>query len=316
MNHRFAKLLFTLWVGVIAGTARADDGSLLKYKFEKGGKTFFRSKTEMKQTQNFAGMTLENSFNTESISSITTDSVDEKGISQVSIKGERMKIKAAFGPLGDFVFDSQSSDRDKSSVIGAAVTPLFERLSGSVYEASIAPDGEVLQVRGYAELLKDLVEGNPLAAQFAGGGSNEAARQGLADSFPRLSKVPVKVGDTWEVPFEIPLPNLGKTKGKSVFRYAGPDKVGDRITAKIEVTSETSVDLNIEMDGAKITGTISTTSGSGTIQFDVASGRVLSHQSKVALAGTLNINANGMDILLTNEQSMSSTTEYLEKLPE
>jgi hypothetical protein len=310
-----------LWVAVVAaglmsGAALADDSATLKYKFARGDKLIYRTKSSMKQNQTIAGMAHDNEMESDTIQTITVDGIDDKGNFQVSIKGERIKVKAKFGVLGEFAFDSQSSDRDKSSMIGAALTPLYERLSGSVYHAVVAPDGDILKVTGYADLVRDLIEGNPLTAQFAGGGTDDAAKESLREIFPRLNKSSVKLGDSWEAPFEIALGKVGVTKGKNSYRYAGPDKVGDRPTAKVEVTSEASVNLDIEMDGVKVTGTLSSTAAGGTVQFDHAAGRMLTSQSAVTIGGMLNINANGMDIPLQNEQNMKNEVEYLAKLPE
>lgn len=316
MNTRRWGVVLGVVVGLLHAAAYAEDGTTLKYKLAKGDKLIYRTKSEMKQTQTIMGMALENDMTNEGVSSYTVEAVDEKGNFQLSVKGERLKVKAKFGALGEFAFDSQSSERDKSSVIGAAVTPLFERLSGAVYQATLSPEGEVVEVKGYADLLRDLVENNPITAQFAGGGSDDVAKEGLREMFPRVSKDAVKPGDTWEVPHEIAMPKLGKMKGKSSFRYVGPDKVGDRQTAKIEVTTDSSMDLDIDMDGTKVTGKISTNSATGTLQFDVAAGRVISNQSTVSMGGTLNVNVNGMDIPIQNEQTMKSAVELLEKLPD
>jgi hypothetical protein len=301
---------------LVARVAAADDAATLKYKLAKGDRVIYRTKSMMKQNQTIAGMAFENEMDTETIHSYTVDSIDEKGNYVLSVKGERLKMKAKFGALGDYSFDSQSSERDKSSTLGAAITPLFERLSGSVYHVVLSPEGDVVDVRGYADLIRDIVEGNSLAAQFIGGGTDESVRDQLKEVFPKLSKNPVKPGDGWDVPYEVALAKLGKVKGKNSYRYAGADKVGDRNTAKIDVVAEASITLDLDMDGAKVTGTLSTTAASGTIQFDPVAGRVLSGQSDVTHGGTLNVAAGGMDIPVQNEQNMKTKVEYLEKLPD
>jgi len=242
--------------------------------------------------------------------------VDEKGNFKLTVKGERLKVKAKFGPLGDYVFDSQSTERDKSSMLGAAVTPLFERLATAMYQATVSPAGEVVELKGYADLVRDLLADNPLAAQFSGGGTDEAAKQQLQEQFPKLSKSAIKVGEAWEVPSELTLPGVGKTRGKSVYRYVGPDTVNGRKTAKIEVGGEMSMELDIDMGGAKVTGTIATTAVNGVIQFDIEKGRVLSSESTVALGGDLNVAAGGMNIPVRNDQKMTHKSELLDKLPE
>jgi len=174
----------------------------------------------------------------------------------------------------------------------------------------------VTAVKGYADQLRDLIESNPLTAQFAGGGTDESAMQALNAIFPKLGKAGAKPGDTWDVPVEIQMGKVGTLTGKSTYRFAGLDKVRDRATAKLEVSTDLSLELDIDMDGAKVTGKISTTSSSGTVQFDLAAGRVISGQDTVSMGGMLNVNANGTDIPVQNDQTIKTTVEYLEKLPD
>jgi hypothetical protein len=270
----------------------------------------------MTQSQTIMGMAIENKMTNDAISSYAVDAVDDKGIAQITVKGERLKSTADFAALGEYAFDSQSSKREKSNAIGAALTPLMERLSGIVYQTTVSPDAGVIAVKGYAESLRDLVEGNPLTAQFAGGGSDESARQALDGVFPKLNNAAVKAGDTWDVPVEIAMGKVGKLTGKSTYRFVGPDKVGARTTAKLEVTTDLSVELDIDMDGGKVTGKISTNNSQGVVHFDVAAGRVIAGQSSVTMGGMLNVNVNGMDIPIQNDQTIKTTVEYLEKLPD
>ncbi len=305
-----------LVVALAASAAVANDGVELKYKFVKGDKMVLRAKSEVKQTQTIMGQTIDNTIESEAISTVTVEDVDEKGNFHLGLKGERLKVKMNVGPLGEYVFDSQSSERDKSSVLGGALTPLYERLGGITFQATIKPDGEVVDVKGYVDQIRDLLEGNPLTAQFANGGTDEAAKLGLEQQFPRIGGKAVKPGDTWDRPYDLELPKIGKVKGKSMYRYVGPDQVGDKETAKIEVTSDGSIDINLEMMGVKVTGTLNVTSGNSTIQFDPVAGRILVHDDTVVMAGDLNVDANGMNIPIRQEQTMKTKVEYLDKIPE
>jgi hypothetical protein len=316
MFSRSLSAALGLVVTLVAAAAVAGDGVELKYRFAKGDKLVMRTKSEVKQTQTIMGQTIENTIDNEAISTVTVEDVDEKGNFHLGLKGERLKVKMKFGPLGDYVFDSQSSERDKSSMLGGALTPLYERISGAMFQATIKPDGEILAVKGYADQIRDLLEGNPLTAQFANGGTDEAAKLGLEQQFPRISGKAAKPGDTWDRPYEIELAKIGKVKGKSMYRYLGPDKVGDKETAKIEVMSEGSIDINVEMMGVKVTGSLNVTNGSSTIQFDPVAGRIVLHEDTVVMAGDLNVDANGMNIPIRQEQTMKSKVEYLDKIPD
>src|SRR3990170_4264051 len=137
-------------------------------------------------------------------------------------------------------------------------------MSGSAVELVVPPLGEVKEVKGFAELFADLLKDNPIAAQFVGGGSNEAAKTSYADQFPRFKDDAVKPGDSWEVPFEIDLPKLGKFKG---------------------------------------TGTFSTDDATGTVQFDPVAGKLVAMKTGFSLNGDMTITAGGKTIPLRMEQT-------------
>lgn len=311
--------LFAFWpcfvvIGFLYGAAHADDGIILKHKFAQGDKLVYRSKLEMKQSQTIMGAVTENTMTNDAISSYTVESVDGMGNAKLRVKGERLKATAKFGMLGEYAFDSESSQRDKSSMIGLALTPLMERMSGIIFEATVPPEGGAIEVKGYADQLRDLVDNNPLTAQFAAGGTDDAAKQSLEGVFPKLPKTVAKTGDTWEFPVEFGLGKTGTLKGKTTYVFANLDKVGDRATAKLNMTTDLTVDINLEMDGAKVTGKISTNNSSGFVQFDMEAGHALSGESSVSMGGTLNVNVNGMDFSVQNDQTMKTTIEYLPKL--
>lgn len=312
--QRSAVLFGFVVVGLLHAAASADDGTILKYKLAKGDKLIYRTKMEMKQSQKIMGTAMENELTSETISSYTVETVDEMGNAKLNVKGERLKAMAKFGALGEFAFDSQSSERDKSSAIGLAMTPLMERLSGIMYEATVPPDGGVSEVKGYANQLRDLVEGNPLTAQFAGGGTDDSAKQALDGVFPKIAKTVANTGDTWETPIDLAMGKLGTLKGKTTYVFVGPDKVGDRATAKLAVTTDLSIDINLDMDGTKVTGKISTNNSNGFVQFDTVAGRVISGEGSASMGGTLNVNVNGMDIPVQNDQTVKTTVEYLDRL--
>src|SRR5204863_5919839 len=121
---------------------------------------------------------------------------------------------------------------------------------------------------GYAELVGDLLKDNPIASQF-GAADNKSAAHQEQRQFTILSEKPVKPGDQWEVPVDVDMAKLGKIKGTITCTYEGPDKVGNRKTARIGVVSNISIEMSIDQGTAKVTGTLSTTSSSGTVQFDI-----------------------------------------------
>jgi hypothetical protein len=200
-------------------------------------------------------------------------------------------------------------------MLGGSLTPLFERLSGAVIDVTITPSGKVVEVKGYKELIGDLLQGNDIAKQFAGGGSDEAAKAAIGETFPTLSTKAVSPGDKWEEPFTLQLPQVGKVTGKKIYWYQGSGEVGKLKTAKISVATEMSVETNIMIDGAKVTGTISVSSSKGTIHFDPQKGCLVALDSEQTVSGNLNVSVNNMDIPVTLEQVERTTVDLIDELP-
>ncbi len=305
-----------LWL--LAAPLPADDaeGVKLVYKFNKGEKTLFRTGGELKQVQTINNQKIETTMNTTSFGSRLVDTVDETGAARIKVKTERMTIKSSIAGQTDYEFDSKSTERDKSSAIGAALTPLYERLSGVELELSIAANGEIKDLKGYAEALGDLLKDNPIGAGFTGGGSNDAAKTNAQELFPVMSDKPVKPGDTWGRPVDIDLKGIGKIKGKVTYKYVGPDKLGERATAKITAITDLSIEINLDVTGAKATGTLTSSNSEATVQFDPAAGRVVSYKSTQTIGGQLSIDVNNMTIPLQSDQTQATTYELLDKLPE
>lgn len=314
MSLRLMKVAIVVIVGGWIGHANADEAILLKYKPAKGDKAIYKMNFDMKQSQSIMGMKLDNTIKQETIESRVVDSVDADGNATLKVKAERRKMNADFAAAGKFEFDSKSTERDTTSAIGSAVTPLLERLTGSEYELVVNSLGRVTEAKGYAELVGDLIKDNPLAQQF-GAVDNKTAAHQEQRGFIVLSEKPVKPGDQWEVPFDVELTKIGKMKGTITYTFEGPDKVGDRKTVRIGVASNISLELDIDQGVAKVTGTLSTTSSSGTVQFDPVAGRVVSSKQTSGMSGQLSVAVNGMTIPIDNQQENTETLELLDKLP-
>jgi hypothetical protein len=278
------------WIGHASG-AKADDPILLKYKPAKGDTSYHKMGFDMKQSQSIMGMKIENTIKQETTESRVVESIDADGKATLKVKAVRRKMNAEFGAAGKFDFDSKSTERDTTSAIGGA------------------------EVKGYAELVGDLIKDNPLAAQF-GAADNKSAAHQEQRGFIVLSEKPVKPGDQWEVPIDVEMTKIGKIKGTVTCTYEGPDKVGNRKTARIGVVSNISIEMNVDQGTAKVTGTLSTTNSSGTVQFDVEAGRIISRKQTDGLSGQLSVEVGGMTIPIDNQQEMTETVELLDKLPE
>jgi hypothetical protein len=316
MNRQRLAIGTFLAAVCLACTAQAQEPILLRYKLQKGDKAYFRSTSELKQTQSVMGNKLDNTSTQEDFSSRLVEDVNADGVAQLAIKTERLKAKSNFAQLGEVSFDSTSTERDKGSTLGAAVTPIYERLVGSQIQVFLRPTGEIKEVKGYTELLADLIKENPLRSQFAAGGSNQGGKMMLQGTYVIFSDKPVKPGDRWEIPQEIELEGLGKMKSKDTYTYVGPAQVGDRKTVQIAIATEASFELNITQGDAKVTGSLTSNNSSGTAHFDPEAGCLVSLKNSYTFSGQLNVAVNGMNIPIQTDQTHTITIERLEKLPE
>ncbi|HEY2250449.1 MAG TPA: hypothetical protein VGH74_05290 [Planctomycetaceae bacterium] len=309
----FRRLGLAAVIGVLGliAPALADEPILLRYKLAKGDKLIYKTSQETKQTQNVLNQRIETTTNHDAIFVRDVDAVDSTGTATLKTKAERRKLK-----VGDYLFDSKSSDRDTTSQVGAAVTPVLERLTGSEFEVLVSNRGAVVDVKGYIELLGDFVKDNPVAQQILGSGGKAGAQIAEQDSFVILGDKPVSPGDQWEVPFDADLDGVGKVKGKIVCTYEANDKIGDRKTVRIGVAPEVSIELKVDAGGVKVTGTLSSSSASGTVQFDPEAGRVLKSTRNLTMSGQLTVEAGGMTIPVDTQSEDTFKIELIEKLPD
>ena len=300
----------------LAAVAQAEEPVKFRYKMNKDEKLIYETLSSLDQTQTVNGMDFKNEIKNREVSVHTLLEVGEDGNFKEQAQNKRLVTSMKISTFGQYKFDSKSSDNETGSRLGGALTPLFETLSGSFSTFVQSPRGTVLKVEGFSELLADVLKDNPLAAQFASGASDKgmiANYNQLVIHFPEKA---IKPGDTWKDPFEMDLPNVGKIKSETTYRYVGAGKVNGRKTAKFTSTTEISVDVDIKMGQADVTGSISSTESSGTIHFDLEKGRIVSLTSTMKMEGDLTVDVNGMTINVTQSQTQKLTKKLLEKLPE
>lgn len=299
-----------------ADDAGDSESVTLRYQIGKDDQRIQRTTTTVSQEQTVNEQTIKTELKTIDVSVNTLEKVDDEGRFHLQSENKRLKVDMEIGPLGKYAFDSTSTERDKASTIGAAVTPLYERLSGAYLWATITPRGEVVETRGYEELVKDALADNPLASQFAGGGTDQAHRAGAAQALVKWPKDPVAPGDTWEDDLEMTLPKIGKVEGKTKYEFVRiVTEDGVRI-AEVTTTPEIAIDIDIEQLGAKIGGRLQTEKTEGRIRFDLTNGWLVSKTESYTIAGTLNVTAGGQNLTIPMKQSQKVEIEALKKLPE
>lgn len=300
----------------MVGAASADEPIVLRYKLEKGATYINRTKADNKTAQTIAGMNLDTAISQATVDVRVIDELDAEGTAKFTTKTERLKNTTKVPALGEFEFDSKKPDRDRSSTLGAELTPLYERMVGSDLHMEVTPRGVVKSFTGYSQLVADLIKDKPLAAQFAGGGSDNMAKLGAQGAWIVFPEKAVKPGDKWDNPFEMDLGGLGVIKGKEMVTFLSVETRDGHTVAKFSTTSDVSFDLKLDMGAAKVSGKVTTANSSGSAEFDITTGRMLKQTSELTLTGQLAVDVNNMSIPVQLTQTLSQEQTALDKLPE
>ena len=310
----FTSVLMTLFV-FLPQSASAQNGVQLRYDFPKDEPVIYRTTTEMNQTMQFGGQTYENKVTQTEVNTLTLQQITPEKNLKLRHVNKQLSIKADMGPAGTYGFDSKSAEREKGTALSNQLNPVFETLSGVEYDITITPHGKVKELEGYKEIVETLVKDNPLAAQFSGGGSEQAQKDSLAEVFFALKDEPVAQGDSWEVPFELELPKIGTAKGKRVYKFEGPITEDNPNVVRLSVSMVVSFDFDLDSEGAKITGSIATDSSKGDVRFDVEKGQVIQANLEYTLSGNIDVQAGERNLKTTIKQTQKRSTQRLSELP-
>lgn len=314
-----SRLLWSLCALALlpAPNLRAEEAIQFRYQYSPSAKLLYRTAVTASQKQNVAGMDVENSQKTTEISEISLVETAQDGNFKLQSENKRMKVEMDIGPLGKYNFDSTSKENEKGSVLGTSLTPMYESMTGAYTFLTLTPRGEVTELKGFEETIKNALKDNPIAAQFAGGGTDEAAKMAYNMIMPIFPEKAISPGDTWEQPYNIALPKLGDMKGKRVLKFEGMESVNGQKVAKISVTTELSANINIDVENqAKVTGKVSVTKSSGTYLFDPAAGRLLKFEGSMEMDGDMTVEAGGQTIPIKQSQKQTQLYELIDKLPE
>lgn len=311
MFQRALSLMAVTSLTLFASAAKADKPVDLKFRMKKDDRLIYRMTTTLDKSRSVMDRKQRIKIGSSTIYVLTVNKIDGKGNVHFDVEIKRIKMDAEFKPGGEYKYDSTSTDNEKASGLGMLFTPILDTLNGASFKVTVTPRGKVLPVKGYDELLAEVLKDNPLKGEH----SSAAFTARIGMLFVRSTGKPIKPSDKWEHKDEVKLPGLGTAKGAERFTYAGPGKVGSRKTGKITVTGEGALDIETTQGGMKITGTLTTSEATGVIHFDPKAGCVVSKTITSRQTGTLNVEAGDKNIPLMDEQTTNLKIELLEKLP-
>ncbi|MHC4878517.1 MAG: DUF6263 family protein [Planctomycetota bacterium] len=307
----------SLLIGVIAAvstmTSSAQEPVSFRYLFEPGEKLIYDITTAVKQTQNVNGQPVKSEFAVAHRVEREVTEVDKAGNFVLSSRNQKLTATMQVGPLGKYEYDSAKTDNDTATPLGAAATPLYEALSNAVINVTLTPQGEVLTVAGLQEALNGVLKGNPLTAQLAGGANSEdGAKATYGEHFLRFPETAVSVGDTWELPLQLAIPQVGKVSGKTTCRYEGTEVIKGRTLHRVTASSDVTVDVDIKQNGVRASGRIEMTNSAGTNLFDLQNGRLISRETQTTTSGDLVVVAGGQTLPIRQTQTQTHKIKLVE----
>ncbi|MBC8290546.1 MAG: hypothetical protein H8E37_09535 [Planctomycetes bacterium] len=316
---RIATALLALFAGsLLAAPLHAEDGLKFRFKAKTGEKRYYEVSSKMEMSQKIAGMDLDTKMDSKQTVEREVTEPTEDGTITLRDRTLRLQMTSNFPGVGEYKYDSKSTDNNDGSAIGAAIAPLYDAISGAITDITLTPQGDVKKAKGLAEAVKGAIGNNPIAQQFAAGADNdEAVAHGMKEHFIQFPEKALAAGDEWEVPFEFTLPKLGKATGTTKYKYEGIDEESKRKGLhKFSFTSSMDFDLDLKTEQVKATGKLKISDSSGTALFDAAAGRLISKKSKTTVGGDLNIDAGGMTIAIQQEQTQHIELKVLDGPPE
>ncbi|MBI1313729.1 hypothetical protein GC176_20750 [bacterium] len=314
MQSLVAEWILSLAVVVTSATATfAQDSVTFRYRFEPGEKLTYDISNSVKQTQNVNGQAVKSEFAVHTRVEREVSQIDGDGNIVLTSRNQKLTAMMQVGPLGKYEYSSEKTDNDESSTLGAAATPLYDAIRNAVVKVTLTPQGEVLAVSGLQEALADVLKSNALTAQLAGGAnSKDGARASYGEHFLQFPEKAVEPGDTWELPLELTIPQVGKVTGTTKCRYEGTEVVDGRTLQRITSTSEVTVDVDIRQDGVTASGKIEMTKSAGVNRFDLATGRLISRENETTTSGDLIVIAGGQTLPIRQTQTQKHTIRLIE----
>ncbi|MGF1578969.1 MAG: DUF6263 family protein [Gemmataceae bacterium] len=283
----------------------AQEAVTLRYKMNEKEKRVYRRSFEMRQVQEINDRKVKTYMATTDVSEWTLDKIVEKGNFQLQTQNKlyqsTFNVDVGKQFSAKYQYDSKKDENDSTSMFGAALTPLYDALNGAMFKIVVTPQGKINKVKGFAEIIEPIIKKNPLAKQMMGGGEDKGISI-FENVFLDLPSKKVSVGDTWNVPYTLKIPQIGKVTGKKLYAFDGFVTKDKRKLAKISLTTEMSIDVDMKNDAGTFKGTLSITDSKGVGYFDPRTGAITSITNQFTMSGDLNATINGQDLTMSQNQ--------------
>jgi len=288
----------------------------LKWVYKPGEKFYQKMSTKTEQTLKIQNQDVKQTQEQDFVFAWTVKSAaaDKVEIEQ-RVEAVRMTITIGSNRIE---YDSRKKDQPENPVAS-----FFKPLIGASFTLTLDPKtNRVVSVQGREDFVKRLRDANPNMAQLLGQILSEDQLKQMAEpAFAVTPPSPVAVNGSWEREARLTMGPLGNYDAKYTYTYRGKEKKDSAELDKIEVKasikykppeSAQAGGLPFKIEG----GNLEAKEVSGVIYFDSQKGRVHSSEMTVRLSGKLTISVGDQKADVDLDQTQTTKTETLDKLPE
>lgn len=233
----------------------------------------------------------------------TVAEIDDKGVATVEAKlaGLKASIK---GHDYEVQYDSAGKNTTEDAYT-KTVFHYFDQLRFAKYRLRLAPDGRVVEVRGFDKVIADLPAGNQ-AAEFHGQGlHDDTFAWYLQQALGLLPAAKVTEGGKWKEPVKTKLAGFGDMTGQTEYRLDKPAKSGDVLCQVVRFEGSATIDLSLQLGNLGLAGPLKITKVEGAVRFDPKAGAVRDSEYKTEMSGDLKLGDGGSIMKVGYKQTVT-----------
>ncbi|OAI53058.1 hypothetical protein AYO44_16320 [Planctomycetaceae bacterium SCGC AG-212-F19] len=289
---RHCWMVLALAIGLV-GPAQAQ--VKLEWKFTQGDKFYMENVTSLKQVMEIMGQKVPMDTVNTTVSSfkVLKAAPDEVVLEQ---KIESVKIKAAQG--------------------AAPQAQVAEKMTGSVFKVTLNGKGEVTKLEGFDELIKKLSENNDEIGKLLKAILTEdTMKQGVQEAFSFVPGKPVNKGDSWKRQMRVAMGPMGTFIVDLEYTYQGKGKDGEEVAVKGSYSYEAPKAGAGGLPFKVTKGEFKTDDAKGLLIFDTTQGRLVRHEFKSKLNGTMSIGIGDQNATMDLKQETDTRIRVLKDMP-
>jgi hypothetical protein len=284
------------WLGLLAAliaglhVAPAQAQTTLRYKFKEGEKfhCVTEMKTETQMTLSGKEFTTTSTFTYDTTWTVTAVGPDGKATMVQTL--DRVRY-VQDGPQGKSEFDSRKAE-EPTDPFGKAMVPFYKAMLGAEFKVAMSPQGEVSDV----QLPQKVVDA--LKSMPGGKLVQETLKDFTGPGGLRLSKDPVKRGDSWNTKVKMKMEPVGTLVMDTKYTYEGKGE-GDRNNLE-RITLQPTYAIDVA-PGSPEKAKLTKQEGKGSSYFDQEKGRLV--ESSLDLKLELEVSDEGLTVPVKLTQS-------------